>query len=346
MKTTYIFIILIFLTVFHSPFHVNAQDNCLQVLENAEKLFDEGIIEKIPELLEDCLKKGFDSDERIRARKLIILSHLFDNRPEEAEEVMSDLLRDAPEYQIQPGDPSEFSSLYSSFKTFPFLSIGILGGVNLATATMVEPYGPYDAEWNEGSFSFATPEYHAGVGVNVYLTDRWEISLEGIYTRTSFLWSNLQYDFAQIDKKEIYQKVEIPLSFTYDFPGQQWKPYLRLGASYGLVISASADYERTYTDTGLETFTPVEENGIDISNRRETSTINAVAGTGIKYRIPRGYLVLDLRYFYGLTDIVNPENRWEQETVFSFYDADGNFQVDYFTISIGLRYSFYKSKKL
>jgi hypothetical protein len=71
-----------------------------------------------------------------------------------------------------------------------------------------------------------------------------------------------------------------------------------------------------------------------------------MGGAGLKYRIaPIGDLTMDLRYFYGLNNLVNPENRWNQETVFPFYHADGDFLMDYFTFSIGFRFSFYQTKK-
>jgi hypothetical protein len=349
MKRTYddyLKLIGLVVLLFYPFLEIRSQNDCSEILKEAEILFDQGIIEKIPELLEDCIGNGLSSQERVRARRLIIMAFLFDNNLADAEKSMAALLRDSPGYQIQPDDPSEFTTLFSTFRTFPFLSLGIFAGANLSSATMTEHYGPYNTTLSEGHFSITGPEYQIGVGANIFLTDRFELNMESVYTRTSFAYSNMQYGFAQIDREETLQRLEFPVSLTFDITGVNLKPYLRIGASYGYIISATSDYVRSYTSTGSSLFEPVEESGVDIRNYRNASTVNAVIGSGIKYRIGRGYLVFDLRYFYGLSNLVNPGNRWEQGTVFSHYHADGDFHVDYFAFSLGFRYSFYKSKKI
>ena len=346
MKTTYTYVkLIVFFILLSHSLQVNSQDTCQETLERAEALFDQGIIEKIPDLLADCINNGFSKQDRIRARRLIILAHLFDNNFIEAELAMTDFLKEVPEYQPQENDPSEFLALFSSFRTFPFLSIGAFIGANLSNATMLEPYGPYNIS-ESGKFSITTPQYQIGVGTNIFLSNRWKLSLESIYTRTSFAYSNLQYKFAQVENEETHQRLDFPVSFTFDFPGNKLTPYLRLGASYGMIINASGNYKRSYVNTGSAVFEPVEISGVDISDQRSTYSLNAVAGSGIKYKIPRGFLIFDLRYNYGLSDLVNNENRWDQETVFSYYHTYSDFQLDYFTFSIGFHYSFFKSKKL
>jgi hypothetical protein len=346
MKTTYTCVKLIVLFIFLShSLDVSSQDTCRETLERAETLFDQGIIEKIPDLLEDCINNGFGKQDRIRARRLIILAHLFDNNFDEAETAMTDFLRDVPGYQPQANDPAEFSALFSSFRTFPFLSIGAFIGANLSQATMLESYGPYNIN-ESGNFSITTPQYQIGAGASIFLSNRWELNLESIYTRTNFAYNNLQYGFAQIENEETHQRLDFPITFTFNFPGNRWTPFLRLGASYGLIISASGDYKRSHINTGSLVFDPLEIRGVDISNQRSTNSLNAIVGSGVKYRIPRGFLIFDLRYNYGLSDLVNNENRWDQETVFSYYHTDSDFQLDYFTFSIGFQYSFFKSKKL
>jgi hypothetical protein len=346
MKTTYTYVKLIVLFIFlsHSS-QVNSQETCRETLERAETLFDQGFIEKIPELLEECINYGLGKQDRIRARRLIILAHLFDNNFTEAELAMTEFLKEVPEYQPQANDPAEFTALFSSFRTFPFLSIGAFIGANISNATMLEPYGPYNIN-ESGNFSITTPQYQIGAGASIFLSNRWELNLESVYTRTNFAYSNLQYGFAQVENEETHQRLEFPVSFTFNFPGSQWTPFLRLGASYGLIISASGNYKRSYLNTGSTIHDPVEIQGVDISGQRSTNSLNAVIGSGLKYRIPRGFLVFDLRYNYGLSDLVNNENRWDQETVFTYYHTDSDFQLDYFTFSIGFQYSFFKSKKL
>lgn len=336
--------LLTLLLLFTSP-HLKSQTACSLVLENAEKLFEQGIIEEIPSLLSECIKSGLNYAERERAQKLIILSYLFDNRIQQAENAMMEFLRTNPEYSIQSGDPAEFTSLFSRFRTFPYLSLGAFLGGNLTSATILTSYGPFDHNTDEGHYS-PLPEMQIGAAAYIFLTNRLEIILEGIYSRNSFSYTNVQYGFAEIYRNETHQRIEIPLSISYDLPGERWHPYFRIGASYGLILTAHTNYRRSHLDNGSVTSSPLQSSNLDIIDRRNTSTLNGIMGAGIKYQINRGFLFFDLRYSYGLSQLVSTENRWDQEIVFRYYYADGDFVTDNLSFSLGYRYSFYKSRKI
>lgn len=325
-----------------------SQDDCSSILENAELLFDQGIIEDIPSLLVDCLEDGFTPQEKKRAQKLLILSYLFDNRVQEAEDVMMNFLKENPEYEIQPGDPPEFTTLFAEFRTYPFLSAGVFFGGNLTSAAKLQQYGPFNTNTDKGEFYITSPDIQIGAALHIFLTESIELNIESIYTRYNFAYRNLQYGFAEVSMTEKHQRLEFPVSATYDLVdlSDTWIPYFRMGASYGMILEASTDYTRSHINTGEEVFSPVEAKEVYIDGKRNSNVFSAILGGGIKYKIPRGYFFLDLRYSYGLSELVNPETRWDQDTVFRFYYADSDFHLDHFSFSIGYRYSFFKSTKL
>ena len=333
----------LFITLFCKS--LQSQNNCLRLLEQAEVLFEQGIIEQIPELLSKCIEDGFSPEDLIRAQKLLIFTYLIDNKTYEAENVMKKFLKDNPEYKIQPEDPAEFKLLFSDFRTIPFLSAGIFLGGNISFATLQEQYGPFNTNMDEGEFSINSPQFQIGAAINVYLTERLEGNLESIYSTNSFSYSNLQYGFADIYKKETHRRLEFPVSLSYQLSQNNWQPYLRAGMSFGLLMSSFSDYKRNYFYSGQEQFSSIEALGVDIKGQRNSSFVNLVFGAGLKYKIPRGHLYFDIRYFYGLSDLVNPEERWSQDIVFSFYTADNDFHLDYLNFSIGYRYSFYRTKR-
>ena len=320
-----------------------SQDDCSSTLERAEKLFEQGVIEDIPGLLAGCISSGFNREEKRRAQKLVILAYLFDNKIQEAEDEMVSFLRNNPEYEIKADDPAEFTTLFASFRTYPYLSAGVFLGGNLSSAFMQEPYGPYNTSLFEGQFS-PLPEMQIGAAAYIFLTNRLELNIESVYTRNSFTYTNLQYGFVEVYRKETQQRLEFPVSLTYDFSGDKWRPYFRIGASYGLILSSHSDYKRSHMNTGSELST-VEGNNLDITDRRSSGIFNGILGAGLKYKIPRGFFFFDLRYSHGLTELVNSESRWDQETVFRYYHADGDFQMNNLSFSVGYRYSFYKSIK-
>ncbi len=336
---------LVFLGLQFSSF-VKAQENCTSILEEAEELFDQGIIEDIPDILDDCLKNGFSPQEKIRAQKLIILSYLFDNRVNDAERVMLNFLRKNPEYKVKPTDAAEFAALLSNFRTIPVISAGVFIGGNLSFPGMIGQYGPYNTNTETGAYLSLPADFQLGAGLNIFLSNSLELNLEGIFIRNSFTWSNLQYGFAQINKIETHQRFEFPLSLSIDLGGKRIRPYLRLGGSYGILMSAVNNYKREFVNTGSAYFSPLQAYNIDITNRRKDYSISVTGGGGIKYKIPRGHFYLDIRYFYSMTDLVIPDNRWEDELIFTYYTADNDFMLDYLAFSAGLRYSFYKPKKL
>lgn len=339
-------LLLLILIFLYPPVQVKAQNECTAALERAENLFDQGIIEEIPVILAGCLKNGFSREDKMRAQKLMILSYLFDNKIEEAEKTILNFLDDNPEYKIKSTDPAEFASLFSRFRTIPYLSAGVLIGGNLSLPHMLEQYGPFNSIREKGTYSYETIDFQIGAGLNFFLGNSLELNIESLFIRNSFVYSNLQYGFAQIYKKETYQKFEFPVSLSLDLGKGRWKPYLRMGGSYGIIMHAESNYEREYINTGSAYYSPLETYGINISERRKEYSFSAVGGGGIKYKIPRGHLYFDIRYFYSLTHLVIPDNRWEDELIYTYYHADSDFIVDYLTFSVGLRYSFYKSKKL
>jgi len=308
-------------------------------------LFEQGIIEEIPGMLSECMEEGFSPEEKMRAQKLVILSYFFDKKTAEAEEVMLRFLRNNPEYEIQPSDPAEFVRLFSGFETFPVLSVGSSAGANLALPGIIKPYGPYNLNESGADFSFSEAGYQFGAGVNFYLINDLELCLEAAFVKKSFLYSNTQYGFSNISMKETHEKIEVPVLFKYVFPLDQWSPYVSLGASYGFVINTKANYKRSYSESVNLGHEPVISQGVDLGEIRKAHSWSGIIGGGVRHRIPRGYFFLDIRRFVGLTNTVNPDNRWEQDPVFTFFHTDSDFRVNYFSLSIGVRYIFYNSRK-
>jgi len=77
-----------------------AQTACTQTLRRARTVYDEGRIQEMESLLESCIKSGFTDEERTEAYRLLILSYLYLDEPEKADEAMLALLKDNPQFAI------------------------------------------------------------------------------------------------------------------------------------------------------------------------------------------------------------------------------------------------------
>ncbi len=324
---------------------VTGQLNCSATLERAEGLFDQGIIEEIPQILEACMKSGFNPQEKMRAQKLMVLTYLFDNDIDNAERVMLDFLRTNPEYTAKPTDPVEFTALLSGFRTIPVISAGFFIGGNLSLPGILEQYGPYNPNADPAAYMFKPANFQLGASLDIHFGQIFELNLESFYIRNSFTYSNLQYGFAQINIEETHQRFKFPVSFSIILGRSRLSPYLRFGGSYGVLLSASSNYKREFVNTGSAFYSPLETYNVDITDRRKDHSISVTGGAGLRVKIPRGNVFFDIRYFYSLTDLVITENRWENELIYSYFHADSDFMLDYFAFSVGLRYTFYKPEK-
>ncbi len=337
--------ILLVVLFFAFSFHVKSQENCINILEEAEALFEQGIIEEIPGMLEDCIKRGLSPEDRMRAQKLVILSYLFDKNIEEAEKVMLAFLRAHPEYEPHPTDPAEFVQLLSNFEVKPVFSMGTRFGSNFASPVISQAYVPYNISDYIPGFSSFHPGLQFGAGINIYLTNRLEIGLEAEYMKSNIRYSNTQYGFSKLKIEESHERIQFPVSLKYVFPYGIWSPYIKAGASYGIVLDSRAGFERVYTVPASTLHEPVLSRNVNIDNMRNSESWMGFFGTGVRYKIPRGFFFLDISYCFGLSNMVNPKDRWSQETVFDYYHVDGDFRMDYLSLSFGFRLIIYNPRK-
>ena len=126
--------ILIILLCFVFPFIALSQsEDCIIQLQEAERLYDLGQVENIPQMLEDCIADGFNKEERLQAYKLIILTFLTDDNMRKADSAMFDFLQRYPEYELTVADPAEFNYLFGSYKTLPLYSLGVTLGTSFSS---------------------------------------------------------------------------------------------------------------------------------------------------------------------------------------------------------------------
>lgn len=329
----------IFLIVF--SFVANAQQSsCAFKLQEAENLYESGILDSIPSLLRNCINnKGFDEEELSRAYKLLVLTYLFEDYQEMAELTMLKFLKEFPEYEIKPTDPIEFKYLHDSYQTIPTFSVGVLLGGNYSYARIIEPYYQSGLEDYNGEYS-ATLKFQGGFQFAKYINEKIDINLDVIYTLRSFDYTNNQLTY-KTEYTENQTLLSFPISATYDFKLKKIEPFVRLGFNVDYLLSAEGDFVRDQD---------VKESGYNITSGRNPLNISAVAGGGIKYNIKMGYLMIDLRYHYSFMNIVNEEYRYTDSQgnnikYANFNYVDDDFTLNNFYFSFGYVYSFYKTKR-
>ena len=318
------------------------ESSCAFKLEEAEAMYETGILDSIPSILRSCINNdGFDNEELARAYKLLILTYQFEDYQEMAELTMLKFLKDFPGYEIKSTDPVEFTYLYKSYQTIPIYSIGLIVGGNYSFVRIIEPYSIGDTENYSGEYSSGI-KFQGGIQIKRYINENIEINLDAIYTLKEFYYEITQNNLlTQCD--EFQSMFSFPLTGTYDFKLGVWSPYVRVGVNVDYLTKTTAYFKLidSQTNTILD-----EEKDIDIINERNRYNISAVLGGGVKYNLKRGYFMLDLRYHLGFMNNANPDTRYSQDYKWArFGYVDDDFALNNLFISVGYVYPFYRTKQ-
>jgi len=345
--------ILFLMLIQFGSYPVMAQDEqCAFTLREAENLYDQGRIENIPEMLQSCIQRGFSSEDRLAAYKLIILCSLYNDEQSQAEDQMLAFLKKYPEYELIPTDPEEFRFLFEKYRTRPIFDYGLFVGLNYAHGIMVQPYSTFPNLHNDvlrfhpNNFGIC-----AGALLNFYITNDLQISFEPMFAQKLIKLDHEQGMVQGIYTKEHFEQqtcIDFPLSVTYDFNLGRFRPYVRAGGQIGYMIGATTSTTTKYFNSvGEEVHenSGPDEDVYDTGNRNSMSYA-AILGGGVKLKITKGYFYLDTRYNIGL-NIQNTGNRYDlNELIWKYQYMDPDFRLNNFMVCIGFVRSFYNPKKV
>ena len=338
MKISRFLLYLWYVVLMYCALPLAAQEDCGSKLVEAQNLYKQGLIEEIPQLLKPCIESGFTRSQRNAAYKLLVLAYLFDGDQYNAENTMIEFLKKNPEYEVMPGDPVEFVSLFETFRTLSVFSFGLKLGPNISNPRIIEPFDQGDIN-HSTSRNSSGAGFQAGLSVNRYIAEHVFLNLGLNFVHNSYIFveeqtlilSGQEPVISTFTLKESLNRYEIPVSVGYEFELPDFNTFVRTGLSISNIFRVTAKPE---TDVIL-----AQQN---FTERRRNLLLSAHVGAGIKYKIPRGYLVMDIRYHYGLNNIVEP--------AFRYKDSERGYEDDKFslynmTFSFGYYFSFYQPKK-
>ncbi len=325
-----------------------SENACAKTLRSARSAYEQGRIEEVPDLVNKCLSSGFNDVERIEAYKLLILSHLYYDERAAAEDAMLRFLRIEPEYEINPVvDPPEFINLYNTFRTKPIFLIGGKAGGNLTFVNLQKNFSLDNTNNSTGTYT-AQLGYQAGITADIPLGNKgFSIGIEANFIGHFYEYNKKQLGFSQLLFQEEQLWGEVPLLARYSFGKGNTKYYVQLGGAVSYLISSEATVERV-DSVDLEVGNrSVSGPSIDLSEQREVLNYSITGGVGVRIKnvLGRGYLLADLRYTYGIPNIVNEEARYDNtELQYRYLYVDNDFSLSNAFISIGYMIPIYKPK--
>ena len=365
-----------------STFFVSAQ-TWTQKLLIAERDYDAGrlvnIVDNISGGFEKSLgEKGYTSEEKIRALKLITKVYIFiDNEPK-SDEYMIKLLRADKEHDLDPKvDPAELYDLYRKFRSQPIFRIGLRVGVNKSYPNIINTFGtgntgivskiyngvgesPNEASVNGGSgtgfFINAMAERYLNWGLEVGLGLEFrnsQYSVDNYITYGDSLQVNGISEIAQfavlstmVTHQQSFFRVPLLLRYNFKYDSDNsFVPYIAAGASYDYLLDAKYLEGNRTGGTEYKFDSDLSLKDLDLIAKNNFSVF---ACLGLKMRIKTHFLTLEAKFNKALLNYINPNNRWSNNPL-STYDlafVEDDLSLDMLSFSFGYTYSIYNPQKL
>ncbi len=318
-----------------------AQKACLQSLENAENLYANGRPELVPQMLANCLKKGFDRKQQIRAHELVILSYLYLDNDIEAADAMLQLLKFEKEFEPTGREPMEFKKLYEAFRTQPIFMLGLQSGGNY---TFAQPSKLYSV----GETSKDSMQYSPNVGFQVGIVADLQIGKHLLIStglninRLNYSYSQSIFEFTKYSLKEKQLILNVPLGIKIATGGKKVKPYISLGAGFDLLARSDIQISRYFPNRSIVEITGQDINATSI---RSKNNYHIYGGVGFKLKVPNYYLFMEARITNGRANQVNTSSRFaNSELLYRYGHVDNDFTLNHLSIAMGVQYNFYRPK--
>jgi len=351
------------LAFFGLSFNLAFSQNCAQTLRLAVSSYDQGRLHELPGLLKKCLDdpNGFSTADKVTAYRLLTLSFIYLEEPEQADSTMILLLQTDHFYEPnQAVDPAEFIGLYKTFRTKPVFSWGIKLGANLTQPNITSNYYIGGNAKGIGQTTGKIGIQAGGVFEKAlfqgWKKSKWQnftlapeilyVTRSIDYTNTPFLnYSSGNDPTTQTDLKAPESQVWFELNVMLQYklkPKSKFDPFVEIGPGIGLLSSSSIAANTTRGTTG----NVVSGTNVDVTNSYKKLVYSVIAGVGGRYRVGPLYITAELRYQYGLINIVNEATRYNSELALDYAGVMNDYTINNIGALIGASIPVFRPQKL
>jgi hypothetical protein len=339
----YISLFLISALTIANVFASEEKESCTEVLDKARDLYDDGKLLQVPTYLQACLQDGFTKPQKLEAYRLVILSYIFNDDPEKADEAMLALLNTDPEYRPdEKVDPIEYVTLFNTFRTKPTISYGIVAGPNYSGLRVMNRFTT-NSETDNAFKTKAKWGGQIGVHADWFLSESFFLSSELTLSYVAFSLSEKLMDYTTLTYDENQIRLGLPLYVKYEkMIGNKWKPFIGIGGGAELMLSSSALITRINDQGDNDASGPT----LNRMNGRNPFQTFLGAQVGAKYKLGYGFIYADLRYQYGLSNLTKTDNRWSEEELLYYYGyVDSDVSLAGIQFQVGYLKNIYNPKK-
>lgn len=335
-----------------------AQYECELVLAQATEEFNAGHLYGIAALLKDCLDKNQNREWRQRAYLLLAETYLLLEDPIGAEQSYLSVLRANPEYLTdQNRDPIDLVYLSGKFTATPIFSLHAYAGPNISPVRIIHDVRIGGESSTKESYSIKALGWNFGAGFDFNYNDFLSATADLNFSLTKFNHRTTDLFGVNKDVVEFLDRqtwAQIPISIKYSQAQGKFRRYGYIGFSFNYLLTDKADIEMKNRDAkdsepGSEEFSAFDKSisNLSVITNRERLNGSVFIGGGVKYKYKLDYFYLDLRYSFGIKNVVNTEKRFSSVREGLPYPyVDDDFRLDNLAISIGYIHPLYKPRKL
>jgi outer membrane protein W len=334
-------------------------EDCEETIGRAQQEFNAGRFYGISSILQGCLEGNqLTSEQKVRAYLLLTQAYLVIDDPIAAEDSYLKLLKADPEFiPDEKVDPIEVVYLSKKFTTTPIFTPHFMLGGNVSRKAAFHDISTYPRPvLRDQRFR---PGIALGAGMEWNINDNWGLGAEVFYSSKVYFEQtrSISTDDVQ-DKTERTGWLDLPIYARYTDAFGKVRPYGYLGYSLNLLVRSRIALQFTDITPGSETEAG-EQNVSSGADERTTFKRNLlnrslIFGGGVKYKVGKNFLLADVRYSFGLSNLTNAEtNYYTNATDFTFDPSIPRYQFvsDLFRlnnvmVSVGFVYPLYNPRKV
>lgn len=329
---------------------------CQESLDKANSEFEAGRFYGLPSLLKPCLERGFTNEQRVRAYLILTQAYLILDDHIAAEDSYLKLLKADPEYVATPEkDPIDVVYLSKKFTATARFTPHFSGGANTSWTRVIweNNTNPYD---DATSKFFFRPGFHVSAGIDWNITDNWSLCSGATLATRSF--KKVYSKISQDDELDVIEKqtwLDVPIYIKYQKETGKIRPFAYGGYAFNLLLGyrvSLTGFDNKPSENGNQS---VAEGADErLLSKRQFLNRSLIAGGGLKYKIGRDFLYVDLRYTAGLSNLVKGNLNAYDPSDNSVLDNDATtyrwvsdfFRMDNVGLSVGYIKPLYDPRKI
>ena len=348
-------------SIFLSSQTFGQEASCAQTLRLVQSTYEQGRLHELEALMTRCLASGFDDQQKVTAYRYLTLAYIYLEEPEKADAAMLSLLSAGqPGHFFEPNDavdPAEFIALYRKFRTEPLFRFGLKLGPNATLPSITQTYYVFSGAQGNGKYS---PKVNFSFGL-VFEKDfpkfikNFSIAPEVMFTGRSYNYTNPSLsskDFVDptdpnpnsqsIDQNLQKQSwIDVNPLVQYKLKDIKFNPYVGVGPGVSYLLKSTYDVRTQVTGQGA-----ITGSAIDTKSNYNALAYSVILTTGAKIRVGSFYLTGDIRYQYGLNNIVKSSERSNSEALFDRGYVPSDYRQSNLIIYLGMAIPYFSPKKL